>query len=190
MYAWPKFHGSSPYSFRENDLNTKSLRRRRRRRRQRRRRKSITYVSLLLRRGDKNDVSLCKLDIDIEIGKLYSVANSIWKSNIVNPKVYMKKYLSWVWGVKTPVMRVTVWYHEQASWCQTVTLVTDISIHTSYLWKINLTSTKDTYNLPCIALSQNRAKLEESTTINDQQMNYKDGDPLGKPCIITYFWQR
>ena len=25
MYAWPKFHGSSPYGFRENDLNTKKL---------------------------------------------------------------------------------------------------------------------------------------------------------------------
>ena len=25
MYAWPKFHGSSPYSFRENDLNTKKF---------------------------------------------------------------------------------------------------------------------------------------------------------------------
>ena len=52
MYAWPKFHGSSPYSFRENDLKQKSLRRRRRR--QQRRRKSSTYVSLLLRRRDKN----------------------------------------------------------------------------------------------------------------------------------------
>ena len=25
MYAWPKFHGSSPYCFRENDLNTKKF---------------------------------------------------------------------------------------------------------------------------------------------------------------------
>ena len=25
MYAWPKFHGSSPYSFRENDLNAKKF---------------------------------------------------------------------------------------------------------------------------------------------------------------------
>ena len=25
MYAWPKFHGSSPYSFWENDLNTKKF---------------------------------------------------------------------------------------------------------------------------------------------------------------------
>ena len=25
MYAWPKFHGSSPYSFQENDLNTKKV---------------------------------------------------------------------------------------------------------------------------------------------------------------------
>ena len=59
MYAWPKFHGPSPYSFRENDLNTKKftpppttttttppekqyicL--------------ACTYVSLLLRRRDKN----------------------------------------------------------------------------------------------------------------------------------------
>ena len=24
MYAWPKIHGSSPYSFRENDLNAKT----------------------------------------------------------------------------------------------------------------------------------------------------------------------
>ena len=25
MYAWPKFHGSSPYSLSENDLNTKKF---------------------------------------------------------------------------------------------------------------------------------------------------------------------
>ena len=50
MHAWPKFHGSSPYNFWENDLNTKSLCGRC----WRRHRKNNTYVSLLLRRRDKN----------------------------------------------------------------------------------------------------------------------------------------
>ena len=50
MHAWPKFHGSSPYNFWENDLYTKSLCGRC----WHRHRKNNTYVSLLLRRRDKN----------------------------------------------------------------------------------------------------------------------------------------
>ena len=57
---------------------------------------------------------------------------------MVNQKVCKKKYLSWVYGVGRKICHSGSLFGitRQASWCRSVTLVTDFSIHTIYPWKI------------------------------------------------------
>ena len=63
---------------------------------------------------------------------------NVWKSNLVSQKVCKKKYLSWVYGVDRKIRhsRSLFGITRQASWCRSVTLVTDFSIHTIHPWKI------------------------------------------------------
>ena len=52
--------------------------------------------------------------------------------------VCKKKYLSWVYGVDRKICHSGSLFGitRQASWCRSVTLVTDFSIHTIHTWKI------------------------------------------------------
>ena len=76
----------------------------------------------------KNDVSLCKLDVNVKnrtavlnfsSEKFYFIASTTSKikcgrkSNVVNQKVCKIKYLSWVYGVdrKKPSLEITVRHH-------------------------------------------------------------------------------
>ena len=57
---------------------------------------------------------------------------------MVNQKVCKKKYLSRVYGVDRKICHSGSLFGitRQASWCRSVTLVTDFSIHTIHTWKI------------------------------------------------------
>ena len=61
---------------------------------------------------------------------------------MVNQKVCKKKYLSWVYGVDRKICNSGSLFGitRQASWCRSVTLVTDFSIHTIHTWKILIVS--------------------------------------------------
>ena len=106
----------------------------------------------------KNDVTLCKLDVNVKNrtavagsvdffnleSKLFNGKSNtlqqvlLWKSNVVNQKVCKKKYLSWVYGVDRKIRHSgsLIGITRQASWCRSVTLVTDFSVHTIHQWKI------------------------------------------------------
>ena len=106
----------------------------------------------------KNDVTLCILDVNVKNrtavcgsvdffklewklfkGKCVTLQQVLhWKTNVVNQKVCKKKYLSWMYGAVRKICHSGSLYGitRQASWCRSVNLVIDFSVHTIHPWKI------------------------------------------------------
>ena len=61
-----------------------------------------------------------------------------FENQVINLKMCKKKYLSCVYDMDRKIRHTELLFGitRQASWCRSVTLVTDFSIHTMHPWKI------------------------------------------------------